>query len=69
MSLWFNAYPRFHRLRGVNWKPFNLFVRQGTGNWGIGLLQVRGRHLLYVGRTDGVTKAWVAFRCVWAASD
>ena len=63
--LWFNAGTRFYRFRGKNWKPYNLFIRCGLGNWGVGLLQVGRRHLLYVGRSDGQVKVWLGFVCIW----
>lgn len=54
---WFNASLATFNVFGSNVKLYNLFNRQdierGDGSiehhWGIGLLQIGGRHLLYVG--------------------
>ncbi len=48
----FNISPRFIHTFGVIWKPYNCFNRvtsDGDHWWGIGLFQIQGRHLFYIG--------------------
>ncbi len=53
-----------------NWLPYFValqahrrITRPDTGSRGLGVLQIRSRHLLYVGSTDGRAHLCVAF--VW----
>lgn len=68
---WFNASPKFARIAGVLVKPYNLFHRRliatdnGIGRmWGIGLLQIGGRHLFYVGNDVKSPRVYIAFICI-----
>ena len=51
---WFNFNPKFQgKVFGKNFKWFNCFRRKTTEGlfWGIGLLQIGNRHLLYIGQS------------------
>ncbi len=51
---WFNLNPDFKRkVFGKNFKWFNCFRRVSNDGtyWGIGIIQIGKRHLLYIGYT------------------
>ena len=60
---WFNLHPEFIYTFGARWKLFNAFNRVSEDGhfWGFGILQIYGRHLLYVGHDQ----AWVLFTRAW----
>ncbi len=61
--MWFNWSPDFIRVRGHNFKPYNLFVRQGLC-WGFGIIQIGQRHLFSVVRNSDQPnlKIYIFFR-------
>ena len=63
---WFNANPGFRKWRGRNVKLWNLFRRKGLA-WGVGLGQIDGTHLLYVGQRldQGAPQTQVCVLWTW----
>jgi len=57
---WFNAGARIWRIGRLNVRFWNLFNRRSTDGhfWGIGILQVNERHLLYIG-FDKISALWI----------
>ncbi len=51
---WFNLHPKFFHVLGLRFKWFNLFCRVFDEGWcwGVGLIQVNGRHLFYIGANE-----------------
>ena len=62
---WFNASAPVWRVNGRMVRLWNLFKRRSTDGhwWGVGLLQIDSRSLLFVGRTQGYPE-----REVWDVS-
>lgn len=62
---WFNISAPLWRIKGQPVRLWNLFRRYSTEGhwWGVGLLQVGNRHLLFVGRVQGYPE-----REVWSLS-
>lgn len=60
---WFNASPRFVKVRGVNVRLWNLFNRNFVEGhwWGVGVLQIGSRHLFYVGHD----RVYIGFLPIW----
>lgn len=60
---WFNASAKPLLIKGRSVRLWNLFKRRSTEGhwWGVGLLQVGTRHLLFLGRVQGYPE-----REVWA---
>jgi len=52
---WFNASAPTWRVRGRVVRLWTLFKRRSNAGhwWGLGLVQIEGRHLLLVARTQG----------------
>ena len=53
---WFNIAPDFIKVLGMNFKPYNAWRRRMEKpyglQWGFGLIQFSGRHLIYFGKQD-----------------
>jgi hypothetical protein len=62
---WFNVSAPAFRVGRHRVRLWNLFRRRSTAGrwWGVGLLQIDNRHLLFLGRTQGNPR-----REVWALS-
>lgn len=51
---WFNLHPDFFNVLGLRFKFYNLFYRVFDEGWcwGVGLIQINGRHLFYLGANE-----------------
>lgn len=62
--LFFNLHPSFFRIFSIKFKVYNLFHRvlEDSGrNWGLGILQIGGRHLFYMGVTESEFRLYFLF--------